>query len=152
MKKTVIITSVILILIFAILLAWLNRSGYEIHEDVSSTEITPLDGVNFEINADKKNGSIQIENNTAHYIVVDFHSHPLHLEIQKEDGWHQLLSTKMIFLPAEPISENETYSLDFKWKYFIGGSLKPGNYRAILFYGDGVSEIFYSTAAEFRVE
>ena len=152
MKKTVIIASVILILIFAILLVCLNRSGYEINDDVSSTKTGPLDGVGFEINADRKNGSIHIENNADHYIVIDFHSYPIHIEIQKDDGWHRLLSTKMIFSPSTAISENETYSLDIKWKDFIGGTLKPGNYRAILFFGDGVSSTFYSTAAEFQVK
>lgn len=151
MKKIRITVFVILIL-FVVLLALTSRTGYDIYEDVSYTEITPLDGVTFEINSGRKSGHIQIENNTKHYIVTDFHRYPIHVEIQKDDGWHRILSTKMIYSPSNAISENETYSLDFSWKDFIGGSLKPGKYRAILFFGDGNSEDFYSTAAEFHVK
>ena len=124
------------------------EKGDDINLDFSGL----LDGVAFEISSDRKSGHIQIENNTMHYIVTDFHRYPIHVEIQKDDGWHRILSTKMIFTPSNAIAENETYSLDFSWKDFIGGSLKPGKYRAILFFGDGKSEDFYSTAAEFQVK
>ena len=150
--KKIIITVFVLLILFVVLLTLTNQTGYDIYEDVSRTEITPLDGVSFEISSDRKSGHIQIENNTMHYIVTDFHRYPIHVEIQKDDGWHRILSTKMIFTPSNAIAENETYSLDFSWKDFIGGSLKPGKYRAILYFGDGKSEDFYSTAAEFQVK
>ena len=94
MKKRVWLPLVFLIVISVGLYAWFNRINYDIHEKISSTEINPKDGIHFSIEADKKNGTLHIENDSERYIVIEFGRKPIHIEIQQEDGRHRLYPTK----------------------------------------------------------
>lgn len=153
MKRKSITFFLILCLVAVGVLIWQNHIGYTIDGELSNTELKPLEGVTFTIIADKKDGFLQIENNSDHYIVIEFSRKPIQIEIQKEDGWHRLRANNIV--QAEPcaIPEGATYSLDFDWKNFVNGPLKPGNYRAVLYFGDGVVDLYnaYSVAADFSV-
>lgn len=134
-------------------MAWLNRPAYQIHDEASSVELNPLDHVSFKLEADRKGGTLQIQNDADGYLVIDFWRKPIQFEILREDGWHRILPAKTWAVTTEAIPENSTYSLDFKWRDVIGGTLKPGTYRAILYFGDGHTEIYtYSQEKEFRVD
>ena len=154
MKKRIMIILIVLILISACLCIWENRVNYEVYDYISITETKPLDGVSFKVNANRKTGELQIENHSDHYIVIEFSRKPVVVEIQKEDGWHRLNSNNIV--QAEPcaIPEGTTYSLDFDWRNFIDGPLKAGNYRAILYFGDGIVDLYdaYSVVTEFCVD
>ena len=152
MKKRVWLSLVFLIGISVGLYAWFNRINYDIYEKISNIKVNPKDGIHFTIDADKKDGTLHIENNSDRYIVIDFDRKPIQIEIQQEDGWHRLLSHKSVNAEPCAIPEDTTYSLDFTWRNFINGPLKPGNYRALLFFGDGISEIYtYSVTTEFCI-
>ena len=155
MKKRIIVPLIVLILILAGVCVWINRAAnYDVCEEVSNVEINPIEGIDFRINANRKRGNIQIENNSDNYIVIDFTSKRIQIEVQKEDGWHRLTAYNIVQSMACAITEGTTYSLDFEWRNFIDGPLNPGNYRAILYFGDGNVELydFYSVATEFCIE
>ena len=128
--------------------------NYEIYDTISDVEINPVDGVNFQIEANRKEGSLEIENNSNHYIVIEFSRKPIKIEIRKEDGWHRLSAHNIVRAEPCAIPEGTTYSLDFDWRNFVDGPLKAGNYRAILYFGDGIVELYdaYSISTEFCVE
>lgn len=155
MRKAI-IYSLISICIIAIigLFIWQSRINYTIDEALSNTELKPLDGVSFTITADKKKGSLQIENNYNHYIVIEFSRKPIQIEIKKEDGWHKIRANNIVRAEPCAIPEGTTYSLDFNWRNFIDGPLKAGNYRAVLYFGDGEVELYdaYSVATEFCID
>ncbi len=78
---------------------------------------------------------------------------PLHLEIYQHDGWHRVLSSKLVIRSAEAISPSETNIDDRLWKEYFTSNLKAGKYRAILFFGNGKSEAYeYNTVTEFVIE
>ena len=154
MKKRIIIPLIVLILSSVVVCVWVNRVNYDVCEDVSNAEINPMEGIDFKIDANRKQGNIQIENNSDSYIVIEFSRKRIQIEIQKEDGWHKLIANNIV--QAEPcaIPEGTTYSLDFEWRNFVDGPLKSGNYRAILYFGDGIVKPydFYSVTTEFCVD
>jgi len=152
--KKIIISLIVLILISVCIYAWVNRVNYEVYDNISNADINPMDGVSFKVNANRKNGSLQIDNHSDHYIVIEFSRKPIAIEIQKDDGWHRLNSNNIVRAEPCAIPEGTTYSLDFDWKNFIDGPLKAGNYRAILYFGDGIVELYdaYSVATEFRID
>lgn len=154
MKKRIIVSLIVLISISVCLYAWVNRVNYEVYDNISNVEINPLDGVSFKVDANRKTGNLQIENCSDHYIVTDFSRKPIVIEIQKDDGWYRLNANNIV--QAEPcaIPKGTTYSLDFDWRNFIDGPLKPGNYRAILYFGDGIVELYdaYSVETEFCID
>lgn len=153
MRKKIIFPMFFLMVITLGMYMWLNRINYDIYEKRSNTEANPKDGIHFTIEANKKNGSLHIENNSDRYIVIDFGRKPIHIEIQQGDGWHRILSHKSVNGEPCAIPEGTTYSLDFTWRNFVNGPLKPGNYRAVLYFGDGISEIYtYSVMAEFCID
>lgn len=154
MRKKVIVTFLVLILLSVGLYAWVNRVNYEISDTISDVEVKPMDGVSFTIEANGKEGRLQIENNSSHYIVIDLSRKPIDIEIQKEDGWHRLSAHNIVSAEAYAIAEGTTYALDFDWRNFVDGPLKAGTYRAILYFGDGTVEPYdaYSIVTEFRVD
>lgn len=135
-------------------LFWVNRCGYEIDDRVSDAEQDPLDGIHFALKADRRDGELRIQNDSERYIVLDFGRKPLAVEIRQEDGWHRIQSTRLWRAEPGAIPEHTAYSLDFSWRDVIDGPLKPGAYRAILFYGDGKVDAyaFFSTITEFTVD
>lgn len=154
MKKRIIIPLIVLILFSIGVCVWINRVNYDVCEDISNVEINPMDGIDFKIDANRKQGNIRIENNSNHYIVIDFSRKRIQIEIQQEDGWHELIGNNIVRAEPCAIPEGTTYSLDFDWRNFVDGPLKSGNYRAILYFGDGIVKPydFYSVATEFCVE
>lgn len=153
-KQAIPVIVLILILIGVGVCVWMNRAKYDICEDISNAEINPMEDVDFKIDANRKQGSIQIENNSDNYIVIDFNIRKIRIEIQEEDGWHELIANHIVWAETYAIPEGTTYTLDFDWRDFVGGPLKPGNYRAILYFGDGTVQTydFYSVATEFCIE
>lgn len=134
-------------------IVWLNRPAYQIQDQASCVELHPLDNVSFDLKADRKGGTLQIKNDTDSYLVIDFWEKPIQLEVLQEDGWHRILPGKIWPLAAEAIPKNSTYSLDFEWRDVIGGPLKQGTYRGILYFGDQHSEIYtYNLEKEFCVD
>lgn len=154
MKKKQIIPLIVLILIFIGVYVWINRVNYDVCEDTSNVEINPLEGIDVKIDANRKQGNIQIENNSNNYIVIDFSRRRIQIEIQKEDGWHKIIANNIVRAEPCAIPEGTTYSLDFDWRNFVDGPLKSGNYRAVIYFGDGIvkSHDFYSITTEFCVE
>ena len=154
MKKKQIIPLIVLILIVVGVCVWMNRVNYDVCEDTSNVEINPLEGIDVKIDAKRKQGNIQIENNSNNYIVIDFSQRRIQIEIQKEDGWHKLTANNIVQAQPCAIPEGTTYSLDFEWRNSVDGPLKSGNYRAILYFGDGTVKPydFYSVTTEFCVE
>lgn len=154
MKKRIMILLIVLILISVGLCAWINRVNYEIYDNISNAEINPIDGVSFVVDANRKTGNLQIKNYSDHYIVTEFSRKPIVIEIQKEDGWHRLKSNNIVRAEPCAIPEGTTYSLDFDWRNFIDGPLKAGNYRAILYFGDGIVKLYdaYSVVTEFCID
>ena len=71
MKKKQIIPLIVLILIVVGVCVWMNRVNYDVCEDTSNVEINPLEGIDVKIDAKRKQGNIQIENNSNNYIVID---------------------------------------------------------------------------------
>lgn len=152
MKKRIIIPLIVLVLFFIGLYAWINRINYDVYENISNVEINPVEGVDFHIDATRKSGNLKIENNSDRYIVIEFGRKRIQIEIQKEDGWYPIVAHNIVHAEPCAIPENSTYSLDFTWRNFIDGPLKPGKYRAILFFGDKMSEVYtYSATTEFSV-
>ena len=153
MKKKIALSLILLIIASVSLYAWINRVNYDVYGTISDVESNPMEGVDFKIDASRKNGSLYIENNSNRYIVIDLSRKRVQIEIHKEDGWHRLVAHNLAYAEPCAIPEKSTYSLDFTWRNFVDGPLKPGKYRATLFFGDGMSEIYtYSVTTEFFID
>lgn len=153
MKKKIAFSLILLIIASVSLYAWINRVNYDVYENISDIESNPMEGVAFKIDANRKNGTLYIENSSEHYIVIEFSRKRVQIEVQKEDGWHRLVAQNIVRAEPCAIPEKSTYSLDFTWRNFVDGPLKSGKYRATLFFGDGMSEIYtYSVTTEFFID
>lgn len=143
MRKKWYIIGAILLIVIAGLFWWDNRLTYEIDQKVSDIEENSPLNVDFAISADKRGGKLQIINNGEGYIVFDLSSKPIHFEVKEDDGWHRIISHRIWQEAPAAVSQhneydvNVGYSLEFKWREVLGGKLKPGEYRAIFYYGDG---------------
>ena len=160
MRKKWYIIGAILLIVIAGLFWWDNHCAYEIETMASNVEENSPINVDFAISADRRDGKLQIINNGEGYIVFDLSSKPIHFEVKEDDGWHRIISHRIWQeVPAAVSQHNEYdvnvgYSLEFKWREVLGGKLKPGEYRAIFYYGDGVVKEyeFFSKICEFEVE
>jgi len=148
----------VFLLVSALVLAGLFslRPTYRIAEEVSGYQPNPMDGLVFTVQADHRTADIAVESTLAfpNYFVLDFFREQIHFEVLWKDGWHPILHTKMPFAsPTEAVSATQPYHGTFSWRQLVGGILPSGTYRAILYYGDGRSEVgTFHTVTEFTID
>jgi len=152
MKKRYLI---ILLLAFAAAVLYamfVGMPGYEIWQEPSAFEPNPMEGVAFSLTANRRECEVSIENNGERYVTLEFSRKPIRIEKLEDDGWHRILTQKHFFAEPWVVGVGDRYDLTIKWSKLLGGNLKPGSYRAILFHGDGWEDVYYfSTIYEFTV-
>jgi len=153
MKKNYVVL-LLAVVIGALLYALIwGLPGYNIWQEPSDFEANPKEGVVFNITASRSKGDITVVNNSDRYLALEFNRKAPRIEVWQEDGWHRILSNKHYFAEPWTLGQGESYTHTIKWSKLVGGSLEPGRYRAILFHGDGMEDVyFYSTICEFTVK
>jgi hypothetical protein len=132
---------------------WMSRSGYQIDENASDVQPNSLEGITFAIEGSRRGGHLEIRNDSYNYIVIEFSRRPVEIQILEDDGWHTLETSRIWRTEPGAVTKGTDYTLDFSWREVLGGSLKPGRYRGVLYYGDGKVDHwdFFSSIAEFTV-
>ena len=153
MKKRYLVLLVFLFSTAVLYAMFIGLPGYEVWNEPSSFEANPKEGVSFTISANRSEGEITIVNNSERYLTLEFSRKAPRIEVWQEDGWHRILSNKHYFAEPWAVGQEEGYTHTVKWSKLLGGNLKPGSYRAILFHGDGMEDVYYySTICEFTVQ
>ena len=153
MKKKYIVLLLLVVLAVFLYALIFGLPGYDVWKEPSDFEPNPKEGVSFTISANRSEGKITVVNNSDRYLTLEFTRKAPRIEVWQEDGWHRILSNKHYFAEPWAVGKGESYTHTVKWSKLLGGNLKPGSYRAILFHGDGMEDVYhYSTICEFTVK